>query len=209
MMEDKLFLYNFSMPNELQIPFRYAKFGSIKDALRHFIIDSISPKVLKFTKCKKFCPRSNSVIFGFLNGTLQNSNTLFSVELRLARLINMYNTNEIDMDSLFREFVFDKILKRNSDKKVYFLNDIIIIESNGKKALAIMTKFYKLDMQKLPCIDAYVKQGFDIIDKIGVDKFYLVFPRNSSFKKHIEIIGKHSLKLIPYTLKHTLCKEKI
>jgi hypothetical protein len=109
-----------------------------------------------------------------------------------------------DAKTLFSEFVLEKIARKNPDKAVYFKNGLIAIERDGECLLNIMLCFKKFDKDRMHLIQKEIDEAWRKIAKDNIKSLYIVFPKNSAFKRHIEVknpcFADSLVKLVPYTI---------
>jgi hypothetical protein len=130
-------------------------------------------------------------------------------KLPLAMLIFRIFSSEncgimFDAKTLFSEFVLAKIARKNPDKAVYFKNDLIVIEKDGECLLSIMLCFKKFDKDKMYLAKEEIDEAWRKVAKENIKFLYIVFPKNSAFKRHIEVknpcFTDSLVKLVPYTI---------
>ncbi len=128
-------------------------------------------------------------------------------------LINLLQDNNfsfyLDSQKMFKNFVSNKILKTNRDRKVEVHQDSIDIDSHVQKT-KIYTFWQFLDSNDLN-IDDHIQKAVECIKTTEFNQVYLVYPKNENFNRHIKIncdsqlINKeYEIKLIPYSLRSTL-----
>ncbi|MDR2081761.1 MAG: hypothetical protein LBP54_07760 [Campylobacteraceae bacterium] len=109
-----------------------------------------------------------------------------------------------DAKTLFSEFVLEKIARKNPDKAVYFKDDLIVIEKDGECLLSIMLCFKKFDKDKIYLAKKEIDEAWRKVAKGNIKSLYIVFPKNSAFKRHIEVknpcFADSLVKLVPYTI---------
>ncbi|MDR0761619.1 MAG: hypothetical protein LBF13_01065 [Campylobacteraceae bacterium] len=109
-----------------------------------------------------------------------------------------------DAKALFSEFVLEKIARKNPDKAVYFKDDLIVIEKDGECLLSIMLCFKRFDKDKMYLMKDEIDEAWRKIAKSNIKFLYIVFPKNSAFKRHIEVknpcFADSLVKLVPYTI---------
>jgi hypothetical protein len=109
-----------------------------------------------------------------------------------------------DAKILFSEFVLEKIIRKNPDKAVYFKDDLIVIEKDGECLLNIMLCFKKFDKDKIYLAKDEIDEAWRKVAKENIKTLYIVFPKNSAFKRHIEVknpcFADSLVKLVPYTI---------
>ncbi|MDR2342066.1 MAG: hypothetical protein LBD84_03360 [Campylobacteraceae bacterium] len=130
-------------------------------------------------------------------------------KLPQARLIfRMFSSENcgivFDAKTLFSEFVLEKIVRKNPDKAVYFKDDLIVIEKDGECLLSIMLCFKKFDKDRIYLVKDEINEAWKKVAKGNIKSLYIVFPKNSTFKRHIEVknpcFADSLVKLVPYTI---------
>ncbi|MDR1614790.1 MAG: hypothetical protein LBS26_04385 [Campylobacteraceae bacterium] len=109
-----------------------------------------------------------------------------------------------DAKTLFSEFVSEKITRRNPDKNVYFKDGLIVIEKDGECLLNVMLCFKKFDKDKIYLAKDEIDEAWRKVAKGNIKSLHIVFPKNSAFKRHIEVknpcFADSLVKLVPYTI---------
>ncbi len=115
----------------------------------------------------------------------------------------------LDSQKMFKNFVSNKILKTNRDRKVEVHQDSIDIDSHMQKT-KIYTFWQFLDSNDLN-IDEHIQKAVECIKNTEFNQVYLVYPKNENFNRHIKINcdnqltnKEYEIKLIPYSLRSTL-----
>jgi hypothetical protein len=109
-----------------------------------------------------------------------------------------------DAKTLFSEFVSEKIARKNPDKNIYFKDGLIVIEKDGECLLNIMLCFKKIDKDKIHLAKDEIDEAWRKVAKGNIRSLYIVFPKNSAFRRHIEVknpcFANSLVKLVPYTI---------
>lgn len=206
-----LILYNSCVKTQLQIPLAYASKENIKIAFLAYIDNLLQVNSIKKYKLKNICLTSNAFIDAYKS---RNFNMISKIatepKYKIAKLIKMlYASGEFelifDANFMFSQFVYDKIRGRNFDKNVYFQDDVIVIEQNGKQKLCIMPSFKNFSPENSYRISKEIDYAVNFLQNNECGSFYVVMPRNSEFKRHIQVrhcgcLNKH-IKLVPYMIR--------
>ncbi|CAD7287565.1 hypothetical protein LMG7974_00444 [Campylobacter majalis] len=203
-------LYNACVSQELKIEPRYAKYGSIKRAFLAKIDDLLKPK---FCKATSFCLVSNAIIYAYKTKNYELIGKFSkNPKYKVAKLIKTLFINgkfEINFDAnfMFSQFVYDKIANKNFDKDVSFQNNAICISQNGEKLLCVLPCFCDFSLSDVNKVKDEIDSAVFAIKEHGFKQVYVVMPRNSEFRKHIEVrhceCGHSQIKLVPYTISNT------
>jgi hypothetical protein len=109
-----------------------------------------------------------------------------------------------DAKTLFSEFVLEKIARKNPDKDVYFKDGLIVIEKNSECLLNVMLCFKRFDKDKIYLVKKEIDEAWRMVAKGNIKSLYIVFPKNSAFRRHIEVknpcFTDSLVKLVPYTI---------
>ena len=115
----------------------------------------------------------------------------------------------LDINLLFHQFVFQKISKLHSEKKVTDEGDSITINSKNTTPTKIFPFWKDIDKNNLN-IKNDVKKATQCIQKGEYCLVYLVYPKTDKFSRHIPVIVDvledidYKIKAIPYSLRSTL-----
>lgn len=215
MMEKFLVLYNACVDKELKIPYEYVKYGmNLYHIFTSRVNELLRVNLLKKQKCVKFCLVSNVIILSFLK-KLPYQKFSNEPQMGVAKLIKLFYNNDgklhfsLDARDMFSNYVFEKIRLRHPDKRVNFIDGLIILEIKDKQLLGVMPFFEEVDngyKDKLfSQISFAVRKNMEFR---GLD-LYLVFPRSPKFCKFIELKGYLNdgakLKLVPYVVNNKIC----
>ncbi len=169
----------------------------------------------KVPKAFNFDSKSTKVILHYLK---QNKSKQIFVAnknlLPVARLIShCYINNQmqllLDINLLFHEFVFQKISKLHSGKKVIDEGDSITINAKNTTPTRIFPFWKDIDKNNLN-IKNDVHKATQCIQKGEYYLVYLVYPKTDTFSRHIPVIVDvledidYKIKAIPYSLRSTL-----
>ncbi len=231
-------MFNFYMPEELR--FSKNEFSTKRTLLDIFTckINSLIP--ISFTHKHKMVKSfsvdvvSTNIINSFLSFS-RNSKARFLTKnctvisklsnkrpkILLAKWIELiYNNNKLgilfDLNDIFTNLVYERIKKVNRDKKVsYSKRGISIIGLNGDETSTFV----------IPCFSSFDTTNMSIVSQASLAKeelqdgihnqVYFVYPKSSSFKKHIELRlpelslkeDEYKVKIIPYSF--TFCIKNI
>jgi len=110
----------------------------------------------------------------------------------------------LDINELFARTVFNRIKPASGAKVKLEMPYINIKERNGETTRLIPT-WKKLHTHNLQFHKKEINGAFKSMAQEGLDKCYLLYPKQDDFKKHIEIKGSNSkkIKLIPYSFTYT------
>ncbi|MBZ7955572.1 hypothetical protein [Campylobacter molothri] len=196
-----LIQYNSCVKDEMKIPLIYGKQAkNIREVFNNFIKDVFK---VKFGKIK--------TVFRY-NG-FQARRLIFQTKkikkYDLDQIFNIYHNGiYFNTQSLFSDYVYDKISRQNSDKMIDQQRDFIIID----KKIAIWALCKKIDIHNLE-IEDEVQKISTFIEKNKFEKLYIVCPRNKNFKHFVEIkhflcdLNKTMLKLVPYKISNQLIRR--
>jgi len=232
-------MFNFYTPDELK--FNMKKLNTKNTLLKIFTqkIETLIPTsfVYKYTRANKFnIDRISTNIINnffsfihtpkgkFLTKGYKHNLKLFSKrpELLIAKWIELIFINGqlrilFDLNDIFSNLVYECIKKVNKDKKVTFYEDGISIlgEKNDVTSTFVIPNFSSFD-SKMMRIENQVKLAGKELEKGLHNQIYFVYPKSSTFKKHIELKlmelplseNEYRVKLIPYSLSFCLKKFK-
>lgn len=109
-----------------------------------------------------------------------------------------------DAKALFSQYVLEKVSKTNKDKSVYMKDDLIFIHKEKEHLLTIKLCFKEIAKDKLYLVRKEINDAWRFMGDSKLDMIYLVFPKNSSFRKHIELTNPccahRKVKLVPYKI---------
>lgn len=219
----KLFLtlYNSCVEKELRVPLHLAGCGGIKYAFLQRISELLAKRgYAKSGRAVSFCLSSNLILQAFLKKDfaclakiLQALNARPAINA--ARLVQICHAGgsfniQIDAKQIFTSFVFDKIALKHKDKEVFLKDDTIYIKDKQRLVLAVLPSFLSINADdESSCklgANVQICKAFDILNQGGAEQVYIVCPRQSSFKRHIEIChaGAGRVKLVPYSIAHQI-----
>jgi len=195
---------------------------SLVDSFFKTILDMRPNPLSPHAKAKDFSPASAVLIHLFLNKDPKQvqrfaSSLNFVPKCKMARRIYRLFAKEVpgmifDARTLFLHFVYEKITKRNPDKKVYIQGDEILIECDGQRLLSVVPYLKQVDKDNPKCVQNEISKAWGRLADNGTKALYLVFPRNQNFTRHIEVRHnneeKARVKLVPYIISH-LAKERV
>ncbi|KEA46110.1 hypothetical protein CR66_02545 [Campylobacter mucosalis] len=210
-----LVLYNACVDKNFQIPIKYALSNSIKEAFSAYIDDLLSNTTLKKNTLKEFCITSNKLIISYKNQNFSNIKKIAKEpKYKVAKLIKMLYTNGefeliFDANFMFSQFVYDKISKKHFDKNVYFQDSAIIIESgNMKQKLCIIPSFKEFNIENSNQLAREIEYATQFLQNEKCESVYVVTPRHSNFKRHIEVrhcnFADKCIKIVPYTISNKI-----
>ncbi|MDR1284966.1 MAG: hypothetical protein LBJ88_02065 [Campylobacteraceae bacterium] len=169
---------------------------------------------LRENRLKVFDPYSALLMELFVKGDFDKleriikANALLpklSQAMLIFRIFSSENCGIIfDAKTLFSEFVLEKVARKNPDKDVYFKDGLIVIEKNSERLLNIMLCFKRFDKDKIHLAKDEIDEAWRKVAKDNIKSLYIVFPRNSAFRRHIEVknpcFADSLVKLVPYTI---------
>ena len=115
----------------------------------------------------------------------------------------------LDINLLFHEFVYQKISRLHTGKRVTDEGDSITINSNDSTPTKIFPFWKDIDKNNLN-IKSDVKKATKCIQNGEYYLVYLVYPKTDTFSRHIPVIVDvledmdYKIKAIPYSLRSTL-----
>lgn len=205
-------LYNSCVEDDLKLPLYYAKFKSVKAAFKARIDD-----LLKFkngSKTSKFCVVSNLIILAYKQKRFEKIiNINAQPKYPVAKMIKMLYLNGkfelcFDANFMFSQFVYDKISHKNCDKEINFCNNFISISQKGKKLLCVLPSFKDFNVGSANKLSKEMDLAVKAVRDYGFERVYVVMPRNTEFKRHIEVrhceCGGSQIKLVPYTISNKI-----
>lgn len=152
---------------------------------------------------------SNVIILSFLKGKNIKFNTKIPL-LKIARLIQILYQNGkfsliFDANIFFKNFVFDKIAYKNSNREIYLKDEIMVID----KKLAVIVNFKSLDFEKQN-FSSDIKKALSNSEILKLESVYLIYPKAQNFRRHILIKSENipqnlTLKLVPYRINNKIC----
>jgi hypothetical protein len=165
-------------------------------------------------RLKVFDPYSAVLIELFIKGDFDKLHEVIKANASLPKLtcaamiFRLFSSENcgimFDAKTLFAEFVLRKIACKNPDKDVYFKDGLIVIEKNGECLLSVMLCFKKFDKDKIYLAKEEIDEAWRKVAKGNIKSLYIVFPKNSAFKRHIEVknpcFADSLVKLVPYTI---------
>ena len=176
--------------------------------------------IKRFKQQKSFKLDINSTLV--INNYLlkENKTILFSNKklLPVAKLISFCFVNNkmqlnFDIDLLFHQFVFNKIKKLHKNKNVLDNGNSISILSQTDMPIKIYTQWKSINSKNLN-IKNELDNAIECIKQSEFKQVYLVYPKDSDFKRHIPIKVEelekttYDIKVIPYSLRSTIRKNK-
>lgn len=205
-----LTLYNANVDDALKIPMKFAiNAENFSEIFSNFIIENLRFKPLNFKKCVKFDVLSNVIILSFLKGKNIKFNAKIPL-LKIARLIQILYQNGkfslfFDANIFFKNFVFDKIAYKNSNREIYLKDEIMVID----KKLAVIVNFKSLDFEKQN-FSSDIKKALSNSEILKLESVYLIYPKAQNFRRHILIKSENipqnlTLKLVPYRINNKIC----
>ena len=206
-----LILYNCCAQNGLKIPLIYAYSGlNLEEIFLKRIKDLCEFKNLSRSKISSFCFASNAVICAYRSGKFDDIPPLaVSSKHPVAKLILLVKSQNgicFDADTMFSQFVYDKINAKHFDKNVYFQDGIIFAEQDGRKLFGVVPCFKEITKERFHLANREIARGFEALSGGEFDKMFIVAPRNANFSRYIEVrweCGRgESLRLVPYTISH-------
>lgn len=229
----ELFLkfYNTNVQKEFRFTkdeIRHYKQFHLKDIFIKKIDSLIDVNFISSRQVSKFLPdmESSAVINSFKTSIGLNS---FTFSPKLNNVANKKNsiknashmiencfegmkfTIKFDADDMFSQFVFNKVKRRNRDKKTSRCDNCIDIVSTSQTTTKIFTYWEFLNKDNLD-INHAVNLAVDTIKKSDFNQIYLVYPKNKNFDKHIQVRSHeleacskvYDIKVIPYSLRSIL-----
>lgn len=196
-----LIQYNSCVEDEMKIPLIYGKQAkSIQEAFDNFIKDISKAKFGKIKTIFKWNEfQERRLIFQTRN--LKKCN--------LNQILKFYrNGLYFDAQSLFSDYVYDKISRQNPDEMIDQQRNIIVVN----KKFAIWALCKKIDICNLE-IENEMQKILTFIENNNFEKLYIVCPRNEKFKHFIEIkhflydLNKTMVKLVPYKISNQLIRR--
>ncbi|MDR0665783.1 MAG: hypothetical protein LBF71_00035 [Campylobacteraceae bacterium] len=171
--------------------------------------NALRPNALKL-----FDPYSAAMIALFLQHDFDKLKKMIKKSARLPKLpqamliFRMFSSENcgvmFDAKTLFSEFVLEKIARKNPDKAVYFKDDLIVVEKDGERLLSIILCFKRFDKDKMHLVKDEIDEAWRKVAKDNIKFLYIVFPKHSAFKRHIEVknpcFADSLVKLVPYTI---------
>lgn len=202
-------LYNACVSAPLRL--KQTNATSIKEAFLSRIEELLKMQNLKpVNYANSLCIASNAIIKSYKSKNFaQICKTINEPKHNAAKMIKMlYKNGEFelifDANFMFFQFVYDRISRKHFDKSVYFQDNIIKIDQNGKNLLCIMPSFKRFDIEKRSCINDEIASATTFLQNSECKRIYVVMPRHSEFRRHIEVRHRqceHKLiKLVPYTI---------
>ncbi|TEY04511.1 hypothetical protein [Campylobacter sp. US33a] len=209
--------YNAFVDEKLVIPIAYAKNA------RNFrmIFEKRIQDILKFSflkakhksPLKKFCIFSHLWIKAYKYKDFSAlKNAFFTPKMPVARMIQMLYQNEeliFNAREFFINYVYEKIAKQNPKRQLELKDNFLLID--GHFAVLIYAK--NCDINQKSNFALEVNQALKMIQNQEFSRFYIIFPKNKNFKRHIEIKhflsekNKTMLKLVPYSITNKLKGE--
>ncbi|MDR1976360.1 MAG: hypothetical protein LBQ18_05155 [Campylobacteraceae bacterium] len=208
--------YNCCVGKDERVAFRKG-FGSLTlfEIFKSKILSRLKVKNrLRKNELKTFDPYSAVLIALFIKGDYEELKRVIeanaflpkiSQAMLIFRIFSSANCGIVfDAKTLFSEFVLEKITRKNPDKEVYFKDGLIAVEKDGECLLNIMLCFKKFDKDKIYLVKDEIDEAWRKVAKGNIRSLYIVFPKNSAFKRHIEVknpcFTNSLVKLVPYTI---------
>jgi hypothetical protein len=166
-------------------------------------------------KINRFIKKANTEVKNkFSNYTLLNINHTSSIKTAV-KLVDIFEESGcslyLDGNKIFKNFVFNKILRTNERKLVDIHNDSIDIKSKKNSYMTKIFTFWEfISSNDLKVVDEHIKKAVECIKNSEYKQIYLVYPKNENFYKHIQVKTKeittdeYEIKLIPYSIRSTL-----
>ncbi len=84
-----------------------------------------------------------------------------------------------------------------------------MVTKDGENLVAVMPSFKYMNMNEPHLANEEIKKAYKMLEKINVGKFYIAFPKNEDFKRHIVVKQSDNdinskLSLIPYSISHKI-----
>ncbi|MCH9814746.1 MAG: hypothetical protein K0U47_12480 [Epsilonproteobacteria bacterium] len=164
-----------------------------------------------------------------IHAYLEKKSTLVlqSPTSNVAKLIQMIYKNGtyelmMDLDDMFLNLVYERIKKVNKKCKVELgINEIIIYDPDPLASPTVVIPSYKNIEKKTMRQDQTVNHNIDMaMDHLRSDKIrqvFLIFPKNNSFAKHVDLKFQNDIKLsedeyrvkmIPYSFSFCIKNQK-
>ncbi len=131
-----------------------------------------------------------------------------------AKLIQMMWCKEnrgiyFESSWFFCNYVYEKISKCHYDKEITYKDGLILVTKNGENLVAVMPCFKYMNMNEPQLANEEIRKAYKMLEKINVGKFYIAFPKNEDFKRHIVVKQSDNdinskLSLIPYSISHKI-----
>ncbi|MDR2789892.1 MAG: hypothetical protein LBB59_02825 [Campylobacteraceae bacterium] len=208
--------YNYCVGKNERITFSgdFSRFN-LFEIFQHGIFSKLKTKnTICVNKFAAFDPYSAVLIELFINEDFDRLKAVIKTNASLPKLpqamliFRIFSSENcgiiFDAKTLFAEFVLEKIARKNADKAVYFKDDLIVIEKDGERLLSIMLCFKKFDKDKIYLVKKEIDEAWRKVAKSNIRSLYIVFPKNSAFKRHIEVknpcFADSLVKLVPYAI---------
>jgi len=159
---------------------------------------------------KRIGLNSNNI---FYRCSLKNSleETKISTAIKLISILEECNYSfYLDGEKIFKNFVFNKILRSSENREVNVNIDSIDIESQEYLFKTKIFTFWEFINSNKLDVDKHIKKAVDCIKTSEFRQVYLVYPKNENFDRHIQIRcddlikNEYMIKLIPYSMRSTL-----
>jgi hypothetical protein len=219
-------LFNYYMPKELRFSkSEYTSVPHIKAAFDQkiemelkqiapakkgdFHFDLISTKLIH-----NYLQSTPQVVVGVPRSSVASLIQLISVSGRFSLMM--------DLEDMFLTLVFERIKKVNRDKKVLMhKNEIIMYDTRPDISPTLVLPFYTALKQESffdsPEVTGRLEKAKACLRRGEIRQIFLVFPKSSSFKKHLEVkfadrvaLGEdeYQVKMVPYSFSFCIKKEK-
>ncbi len=207
-------LYNSCVDREYKLPLHVEKSQNLNDVFTQKI------EILAKDKSRAKCDSSKKVLDCFFSGDFESLERFCFVSLthpaaKLAQMIYAKADKGVCFDAkmMFSSYVFDKIEKKHQNKSIIYDNNVIIVSKNGKDIMGIMPCFKYMNMKDCARANEDIKKAYDVLQRRDLEKFFIAYPRNEEFTKHIVVKKSHDeitsrLTLVPYSISHRIhCKQ--
>ena len=119
----------------------------------------------------------------------------------------LYFNRDLNKNSNFFQFVYNKIARNSKDRLVENNLDSIDIIPHNHQTIKVIPLVKKMNSKKL-FLDYEVKIASELIQNTDIKNIYFVYPKNSNFTKHTEVKVailedqgfEYKIKIIPYSL---------
>ena len=133
------------------------------------------------------------------------------IQTPIAELIGLiFDGKNIDMmmdlDTLFKQFVYGRIKEKQKRHTVTLKDDAIFINNDGL-ITRVDARWKRIQPDKLELRSQHINDGFKHLHQDGIDHCYLIYPKYDHFERHILLRdgSKKELKIIPYSF--TFCNK--
>jgi len=137
-----------------------------------------------------------------------------NISINLKKFIdNSQNNMLFDLNDMFFHLVYERAKKVNPHSSVKIIDDTIVIRDNKKDTTPTLlyVSYANIDKKTFDTnsiLQNHIDKSAKIINETDIKQVYLVYPKHSEFKKHIQInlsekvkceFDEYRVKIIPYS----------